>query len=181
MEYIEKIFKKTGWLSILESVIFAILGGVLVWKPEETIKTITYILGAIFIIIGIYKIINYILAKGKYDFYNYNMIYGIIAIVIGIITIVYGTTITSLFRIIIGIWIIYSALVRISVSIKLKRTELNIWTYSLLLAIIMLICGLYITINSGTVVVTIGILIIVYSIVDIIESIIFMKNVKEIF
>ena len=26
MEYIEKIFKKTGWISILESVIFAILG-----------------------------------------------------------------------------------------------------------------------------------------------------------
>ena len=50
-----------------------------------------------------------------------------------------------------------------------------------IIAIIMFICGLYITMNSGAVIVTIGVMMIVYSIIDIIEDIIFMKNVKEIF
>ena len=68
-----------------------------------------------------------------------------------------------------------------SLSEKLKALKLNIWIYSLILAIIMFICGLYITMNSVAVIVTIGVMMIVYSIIDIIEDIIFMKNVKEIF
>ena len=48
-------------------------------------------------------------AKGKYDFYNYDLIYGIIAIIIGIVTIIYSSAIGSVFRVIIGIWIIYSS------------------------------------------------------------------------
>ena len=40
---------------------------------------------------------------------------------------------------------------------------------------------MYVTMNSGAVVVTIGVMIIISSIIDIIEDIIFIKNVKEIF
>jgi uncharacterized membrane protein HdeD (DUF308 family) len=181
MGYIEKIFKKSGLISILESVIFAILGCILICKPEETVKFVSYVLGIIFIGIGIYKIINYHSAKGRYDFYNYDLIYGIMAVIIGIVTIVYSSAIGAIFRIIIGIWIIYSSFIRMSLSVKLKNLNLNIWSYSLILAIVMLICGLYITMNSGAVIVTIGVMMIIYSIIDIIEDIIFMKNVKEIF
>lgn len=181
MEYLEKIFKKTGWISILESILFILLGSILVWKPTETVRAISYILGSVFIIIGFVKVIHYFLAKGKYDFYNYDLIFGLMAIVIGIITIIYSNTIGSIFRIIIGMWIIYSSLIRINLSMKLKTMDMGVWVYSLLLAIMMFICGLYITINSGSVVVTIGIFMIIYAVIDLIENIIFMKNVKEIF
>ena len=60
MEYIQKILKKSGLVGIIESLIFAVLGAILIANPEETVKVISYILGAIFIFIGIYKIINYI-------------------------------------------------------------------------------------------------------------------------
>lgn len=181
LEYIEKIFKKSGWISILESVIFAIIGAILVWKPEGTVKLISYILGAIFIIIGVGKSINYLSTKGKYDLYNHDLIYRLMAIIIGIVTMIYSSTIGSIFRIIIGIWIIYSSFIRMSLSVKLRSLKLNVWIYSLILAVLMFICGLYITMNSGAVIVTIGIMIIVYSVIDIIEDIIFMRNVKELF
>ena len=181
MEYLEKIFKKSGWLSILESVVFAILGAVLIWNPEGTVKTISYILGIIFIAIGVYKVITYIMSRGKYDLYNFDLIYGLIAVIIGIVTIIYSSTIGNIFRIIIGIWIIYSSLIRMSLAIKLKNLKVNRWIYSLCLAIVMLICGLYITLNSGAIVVTIGIMMIVSSIIDIAQDVIFMRNVKEIF
>lgn len=74
MDYIQKIFKKTGWISICESLVFAILGVILIWKPTETVKVISYALGIIFILIGIFKMVNYFLSKGKYDFYNYDLI-----------------------------------------------------------------------------------------------------------
>lgn len=73
----------------------------------------------------------------------------------------------------------YSALIRISLSVKLKTQNLNIWLSSLVLACIMLICGLYITLNSGAIIITIGIMMIVSSVIDIIEDIMFMKSVKN--
>lgn len=179
MKYMKNILKKTSWISILESIIFAILGLIIIFNPEGVLVTISCILGVIFILIGIGKIINYFLSKGKYDFYNYNLIYGLMACILGIITIIYGRTISSIFRIIIGIWIIYSSFIRMNLSIELKTLKLNIWIYSLILAVIMFICGLYITMNSGAVIVTIGIFMVVCSIIDIIEDIIFLKSVKE--
>ena len=181
MEYIKKLFKKSGWTSILESLIFLILGFILICFPEGSVKVITSILAAIFIIVGVFKIINYIMAKGNNDFYNFDLIYGIIAIVIGIITIVFSSTLVSVLRIIIGIWIIYSSLIRLNSALKLKQVAPEVWIPSLILAIVMFICGLFVALNSGTVIVTIGIIIVIYSIIDIVESIIFMKNVKDIF
>lgn len=181
MNYIEKVFKKSGWLTILEDLVFALLGIVLISHPDGTVKTISYILGAIFILVGIYKITNYISAKGKYNLYNFDMMYGIIAIVIGLVCFIYGNTIISAFRVIIGIWIMYSSFVRMNLALKVRRMNISVWFYSFILAILMFICGLFITLNSGIVIVTVGISMLIYSIIDIIETIIFMKNVKEIF
>ncbi len=181
MNYIEKIFKKSGWIAIIESVIIALLGAVIIWKPEGTIKAISYILGSIFILTGIFKTINYISAKGKYDFYNYDLIYGLMACILGIVTIVYSNTIGTIFRVIIGIWIIYSSFIRMNLSLKLKALNLQVWVYSLILALVMFICGLYVAMNSGAVIITIGVIMIISSIIDIVEDIIFMRNVKDIF
>jgi len=177
MEYLEKLLKKNGWVSIIESIVFAILGVLLICNPEGVIKVISYILGVIFILAGVYKIINYISTKGKYDIYNYDIAYGVIAILIGLGIILFGNSISSIFRIAIGLWIIYTSILRISFSLKLKAVESNTWLYSLLLAILMLVCGLYITLTSGTIAVMIGILMLTSSIINVVEEIIFMKNI----
>lgn len=181
MEYIEKIFKKSGWISLFKSIIFVILGLILIFKPEETVQAIAYALGGIFILAGIYKIINYYLSKGKYNFYDYDLAYGLAACLIGIIAIICNTKISAVFRIIIGIWIIYSSFIRLDLSVKLKNLDSNIWIYSLILSITMLICGLYVIMNSGAIIVTLGAIVIIYAIIDIIEDIIFIRNVKQIF
>lgn len=180
MESLKKILKKTGWVSILESIIFAILGIILVCRPEGTVKLITTILGTIFIVTGIYKIIVYFASKGTNDFFNYDLIYGLTSIVIGIVAMTYMEVIGSIFRIIIGIWIIYTSFVRINSAIQIKRIGSNAWIYGLILAIIMFACGLYTIINKGAIIVTIGSIMIVYAVIDIIENIIFIKNVNEV-
>ncbi len=182
MDYLQKILKKSGWISILISAIFAILGIILIWKPEETIKAISYVLGGIFIVIGLARIIAYITAKGKSDFYNLDIVFGILAIILGIVTIIYSNMIATFLNLIVGVWIVYSALVRLNVSIKLKNKVNNrAWLYTLILAIIMLICGLYVIFNSTAIIAAIGIAFFIYSIIDIIEQIIFMVNIKDIF
>ena len=171
--------KKSGWTDILVSLVFAVIAIFMITKSDAVVKIISYVLGGIFIIMGAVKIIDYFASKGKYDLYNYDLIYGIIAIIIGLVTIFCSSLIESMFRIVIAIWIIYSGLVRLSLSTKLRAAQISMWNMSLVLSILMIIGGIFILFQSGSIVLSIGIIILVYSILDLVESIIFMKNVDE--
>lgn len=177
----EKVLKKTGWTSVITSVIFVILGIILIAKPDVTIKIISYILGGIFIFMGLMKMVDYFASKGNYDFYNYDLIYGLVGIIVGLITIFYSNAIETMFRIIIGVWIIYSGLIRIGFSNKLRKIEINSWKFVLILACCMLAFGIYIIFNSGAVIVTIGTIILLYAVMDLIESVVFIRNMNYIF
>ena len=181
MDYIKELLKKSGWMSIAVSIIFAILGIILINRPEEIMSIIAYIIGAIFIVAGIIRINNYIKEKGKEDLYNYQLIYGIMAIVIGLVIIIYRGFISQIFGIIIGMWIIYSSVVRFSSALKLKSTNTDIWIYALVISIIMFICGLYVALSSGAIIFSaIGAIMIAYAVLDIVENIILIKNVNKI-
>lgn len=180
MEAIEKILKKTGWSSLITSVIFAIIGSILIAKPEGTVKIASYIIGIIFIFAGIYKIFNYLREKENTELlYHYNVAYGVIAIILGLITMFYSTQIAALFRILIGIWIIYSSILRINLAFNLKNIDSKLWIPSIIVAFAMFVCGIYITFTSNAIIVTIGIIIVTYAVLDIIESLIFLGNIKK--
>ena len=104
----EKFLKKAGWTSILTSIVLAILGLIMIYNPDTTMQFISTILGGIFIIIGIIKIANYFIARGNSTLFTNEISWGLVAIILGLVTIVYSGTIESIFRIMIGIWIIYS-------------------------------------------------------------------------
>lgn len=177
----EKFLKKTGWESIIASVIFAIIGILFICNPEGTFKFATTVLGIIFIIGGGIKVVNYFANKGSFDFYNYELIYGLVAIIIGIVVIAYSSALETIFRLIIGIWIIYSGIMRLALASKLKAVNTESWKAVLAIAVLMIICGLYITFNSGAVIMTIGIIMLIYAIMDLVEGFIFVKNVDKVF
>lgn len=179
MENLKRILKNTGWSAIVESIVFIVLGIILTFKPEETVKIISGILGAIFIIIGIYKVIRYFVRKENENFYNYDLVYGLTAIIIGIVVMVYLSIIGSILRVAIGTWIVYTSFIRINSAIHMKRIGSKICFFSLILAFFIFACGLYMILNSGAIIRTIGIAMIVYSTIDIIENLIFIKNVKD--
>ncbi len=175
----KSFLKKSGWVDILVSIVFAIIGIFMITKTDLAIKIISYALGGIFIAIGVIKGLDYFLSKGKYDFYNNDLIFGIIAIIIGLVTIFCSDLIESMFRIMIALWIIYSGLIRLSLSLKLHSAQINVWNASLILSIIMIIGGIYILFQNGALILTIGIIMLVYSIIDLIESVIFIKYVDK--
>ena len=172
----EKFLKKSGWVSIIESLVFLLFGIILAFRPEGTVDLISKILGFVFIVIGISNVISYIKFKE-----NYILMSGIIAIVIGFIALFYMGVILSVFRIIIGAWIIYTGIVRLTSSLQLKKINSNMGICSLILAIIILLCGIYTVLNNNAIIVTIGVIMIIYSIIDLIENIIFVKNLNKLY
>ena len=177
----EKFLKKAGWTSVITSLIFAIIGLVMIYNPETTMMFISTILGIFFMIVGVIKVINYFISKGNSTLFTNDIAWGLIAIIIGLVTIVYSSTIESIFRIMIGVWIIYSGFTRFSLSFRLKNVNDRLWAIVLTLAVLMIVGGLYVTFYPGALIVTLGVIILIYAIMDLIESFIFMKNMKDIF
>ena len=119
----EQILKKMGWASIITSLAFAIIGLIIAYNPKTTFKVISYLIGGIFIIFGIIKIFEYFKTKGSYDLYNYELVYGIIAILLGLVVIFCNEMIETLLRIMVGVWIVYSGAMRLGLALKLQKIE----------------------------------------------------------
>ena len=178
----EKFLKKLGWTSIITSLGFAILGIIIACYPNTTFQIISNVLGSILIAYGTIKIIEYFKMKDTNSLYETELSFGVIAVLLGLVVIICSDMIQAMIRILIGIWIIYSAIMRLGLAIKLKRFDSNnkVWTVGLVIALLMLFCGVYIITSPGAIMMYIGIIIIVYAVMDIIEECIFMKNIKDI-
>lgn len=172
--------KKSSWASIIESFITMIIGICLIAWPDTIIKVFAYIIGIFLVVKGGYQIINYFAVKGQNDFLNNGLLVGVISLLIGIIAIVMGEDLANIFRVIIGIWMIYESLVRINIAIKLNAAKIKSWSYILILAIIMLALGIFIIFYNGAVLTIIGWMIIISSLAGIIGDIMFMQHMNQV-
>ena len=176
-----KYLSKFGFTSVLNSIFFLIIGAILFFNPVLIINLISTILGVVFILAGITKIINYFIAKDSYAFYSSGLLAGLVAICIGIATMYVGSAFETLLRIIFGIWIIYSSLLRFEASIYLRKSKSPAWLFMLIISVLMFLFGLYILLTPGIIIATLGIFVMIFAIMDFIESIIFITNMKNFF
>ncbi len=172
----EKFLKKSSWTDMIVSMLFVLFGIMLIARPESIMSIISILLGAICVVMGVLKGIDYF-ASGKND--SYLLAIAIVAIITGIIIMFCANIILSVFRILIAIWIIYSGIMNLQTTLVWKDYESRLWLLTLLFAIAMIIAGIYILINNGAMLQIVGGIIVTYGILDILESAIFIKNIDN--
>ena len=178
---IEKVgsnIKKSAWSAIIESFTLVVLGVLLIIWPDIMIKIVAYLVGAFFIVKGGFQIINYFIEKGQRDYFNNGLLAGVVSALVGIATLIVGEDIAGIFRIIIGIIIIYESLVRINTATKLASAGISDWKYLTVLSLIMLVLGIFVTFNTGAVIALIGGMMVVTGIIGIIGDAMFIKHVN---
>ena len=180
VEKISDDLKKSAWGAIIESLVTMILGVLLITWPDTVIKILAYIIGTFFVVKGAYQIINYFIVNGQNDFFNNNLLSGVVSVLIGIVALVMGQELANVFRIIIGIWMIYESLVRINTAIKLNAAGIGAWKNILILALIMLVLGVFITFNTGAMLTLIGWIMIIVGLIGIIGDAMFMQYVNQV-
>ena len=172
----EKFLKRSGWTDIVIALIFILFGIMLITKPETIVSMIAILLGGICIVIGLLRLIDFFYLK-KQD--NYLLAIAIVMIVTGIIVMFCTDIILSVFRIIIAIWIIYSGIMDLQTASVWKDFKSRLWLFTLILSIVMIIGGIYVLVNTGAIIQTIGVIILAYGIIDIIENVIFIKKIDN--
>ena len=166
-------------LSILSSIIFILFGLLLFINPDGVITSISLIIGLILLIIGIVELVCYF--KDRINYQNILML-SLFFIATGIILISNPNIIATIIPIFIGVCMLALGIQKIDIAMLIKGT--GRWAYILITGIITLLCGILLIVNpiKGAFIATkmIGLIIMVYSVLDIIDCLVLKKNVKEI-
>lgn len=161
-----------GQNNLFNTILFLIFGIILFTNPGGILRFVSYIAGACVTLIGIGNILSYNKTLKKLNIeQNNKLISGIILIILGIILILFSSVIETTIRLICGGWIIYSGTLRLIEALKNKSNPVKI-----IIAILMILCGFYVALKTNLVFSMIGLFIIIYSVMEIVNNILNQKN-----
>lgn len=164
---------------IILTIVFLLVGGILIVKPDISFNIISYLIGASLIVSGIYLFI--IDSKINNIFINV-FLYAILLTLIGILIILNPITLKVILPIFLGLWFLISGIFKIRLDIYMK--DESYFILSLITNIITVICGVILLINPvesvSAITISLGIIIVVSSISSLIDIIIFKKNINSV-
>ena len=172
----EKFLKRSSWTDIVVSIIFVLFGSLLIAKPSETVGAISIILGIVFIAMGVLKLVEYYTSDTKEDWL---LTIALIAVVLGVVILFASDAILSVFRVIVGIWIIATGIMDLQTTLVWKEVKSPYWTTAVLLSILMMLAGIIILVNQNILFTTMGIIIVIYGLLDIVDRVIFMQKIND--
>lgn len=177
-------FNRIIFSSWFTSLLFLIFGIFLFVKPKMANSLIGYLVGAIVLISGISSIISYITSKSEFKYMNFQLIYGIITTIAGMLIIFNPLAISSFITIGVGIWMLINGIMKINTSLFLKNRKEETWSILMFIGILILLSGLLLIFNpfKGTMVVTqvLGVFAIIYAILDTMNLLLIKKRSKDI-
>ena len=178
-KFMSNVFKS----SILGSISMAILGILLIFYSAQTIITISYVIGAILIAIGVIAILKFINDYNAKTKNELDIVYGIVSVILGIIVISNPEGIASIIPFVVAVFIIISSATKLQYSLELKKDDNELWKSTMIISIITMLCGILLIFNpfKGAVMFirVVGILILVYALLDLASTIAIRNSVRK--
>ena len=167
---------KISIYTLIYSLLFLAFGIVLLTSTEDLISIASKVLGIGIIVTGIVNVLLYVYRKGKLGDYSiYKLIIGLLLIGLGLLLVLVSSTLSFAIRTIVGLWIVFSGINRIIFSLSIKSVDSRGFLVYLLTSFLMILLGILII--SGILDKFIGLLIIIYSIMEIVDYVYYkVKN-----
>ncbi|MDO5540922.1 MAG: DUF308 domain-containing protein [Eubacteriales bacterium] len=130
---------KTGY--IILSVLFCICGILILVNPGVSTVTLCYALGAIMVVFGIVKILGYFLRDHYRYVFQYDLAFGFLLVILGLIVLFHPFGVLTLFHTILGILFLTDGLFKIQLSIDMKSLWVSKWWLILVFALLTVMLG----------------------------------------
>lgn len=177
---LKKLLKRFEYGNIVYDVVFIIIALVMIFKNQEFTTIIARILGIITIYDGILRIVSYYKLKDLgLNAYTYNLSFGIVTVLIGFSLIIFSDLFVNFFRIVLGIYIIYNALMSLSFALDLRKFAKNEYFIELVLSVLLGIIGIVVIVNPGSIIRMIGYLLLGYAILSLGQSITYIISIRK--
>ena len=182
LERIKLNFSKILIGSIILNILFLIFGIYIYLEPYIALELAGIILGIYLMIFGVYAIYEFIIRDNN-PLFSLNVLWGILAIIAGLLVMINPFEITKILTFALGIYLVIIGIRKIINALRLRKYKYDGWALVLVIAIILLIFGVFIIINpmaSMDIVEVTGICIILASILEICNSIMLYTKATEI-
>ena len=157
---------KKNNFNLFSALAFFVFGLIIFVNPDAVVKFISYCIGGLLILVGVYKAANYYIQDKRLGVVNRNeMAFGITAIILGIVFIFLASAIELLLRIVVGGYLILMGIGRIAMTFY--TTDRTSKFYALIVVGLILIGGgLYTILASNLALSIIGLFMMLYGLID---------------
>ena len=164
--------------TLVYALLFLIFGIILLTSTEDLITLVSKVIGSILVTIGIIKAIIYIYMKGKLGEYSTSkLVVALGYIFFGGLLIFLAGTLDFAIRTIVGAWILFSGINRIIFAIPIYKYDKKGFLVYLITALLMLVLGVLLI--SGILDQLLGLLIVLYSVMEIVDYIYYKVKNKD--
>ena len=175
--------KELKWNLIAMSIIFIVLGVVLILWPGATMTTICYMLAALLLIVGVVSLINYLKKDIRGIIYRYDLVVGLSAILGGILVIIKVDKLTELIPAVLGFLVTISGILKMQNSVDMLRLGHGTWHVAFCLAILNIVGGIILLVDPFTaaeaLIMCLGIALVYSGITDLYVTIAISKKLRE--
>jgi len=162
--------------SLISSIIFFIIGAILTAYSERIMATTYKIIGVTFLVITVCNIISIIIRKKKeLPIYANRVAIGIITLILAILFFFFHSIIDEAIRFIVGAWILFSGVIRLIGALRTDH-KASRFIALLIVSILLIILGFITIIKNGILLWVVGIIIMIYSAIEIVGYIFYSKD-----
>lgn len=116
---------KIGYIAV--SALMVLLGLALIIFPEISVSVLETVCGILFIVFGVIKLVGFF-SKDLYRLaFQYDLVFGILMIVLGITMLVHPGSLANFICIALGVSILIDGLFRVQTSVEAKRFGIRTW------------------------------------------------------
>lgn len=168
-----KVWKET----LLISLSFIIVGCFMIYRPSKSMDVFSNIVGAFLLVLAAFAFYKHYRMKKSFTF---DLVYGIVCAVVAFILFIRSDIVANLIPIVLGAVMIINSIFKIPYIFELKKSGMDKWWLSLVLALLKVGMGIFLIVNpfagKDTLALAIGITIIIFSVCDFID-LIFIKYI----
>lgn len=175
-------FNKMLLTSIGTSVLFLVLGIVMLFLPELTNNLLGILVGIVFLVSGANTIFKFFQRDGA-KLYSFNLIFGILLSIIGVVIMLSPSAIASALTICLGLYFIVFGSNKVTYGIWFKIGDDSSWLITLVIGIMYIVIGFLIIGNpfsALTLTKLMGIFLIISAVLDLTDVILLKKRAKEV-
>ena len=164
--------------SLISSIIFFILGGILFTNPDIFITTISKIVGAFLLMISIVSFITIFINWKLSPFPMLKLSSSIIILLMAIMFFFFSETVEKAIRIVVGFWILFSGINRLINALKITNKDKKFISL-IIVSLILILIGIYTIVIGDILISSVGMILMIYSAIDIIGYIFYTKETNE--
>lgn len=181
---LNELFNRVFFLSVISSIVSILLGCLLLFETSASIETMAVILGILLILLGAFIIGRYISSELFRSIFDFSLLYSFLSIISGVLILMDNSLITIIISAYIFANLMMSAINKINLAVVIKKLDLGNWVLPLLVSLLLIAASVVVIINpiNSTMVVTktVGIVVIISAIIDLIEMIAIKRKVKNV-